>query len=360
MTQRSTPRRGIGGPARRGVRALAAPGEPFPLPAETAGVVSEAERAIGPLNSAPQPALRRWRACSCGRSPSPPRRWRACRRTPARSRGPRRGGTSGPASEPRCARSSPTSTPCSSPWRRRATRPRIGLEEIRLIHAGADGHGHRLAPVAGRIRDRPELDRRERLQSRAAPTSCPRRPRHVGRPDRRPSRRSSIGHPAAAGAGGHRPRAVRDHPPLRGRERPDGPGAHPRRPAPPGPDARVHPADQRRPRPPARAYIEGLIAFREDRVSDWVDHFAAAAAESARLATSYLAAVGRLQEAWRERLRAARHGPPLGRRRVEPHRGPARATPSSPSRSARPPPAAPGRPSTRRCGPWRRPASSSH
>ena len=52
------------------------------------------------------------------------------------------------------------------------------------------------------------------------------------------------------------------------------------------------------------AYIEGLTAFREDRVSEWVDHFAAAAAESARLATSYLAAVGRLQEGWRERLRA--------------------------------------------------------
>ena len=58
-------------------------------------------------------------------------------------------------------------------------------------------------------------------------------------------------------------------------------------------------------------------------MAEWVDHFAAAAAESARLATSYLAAVARLQEKL-ARAAARTWCAALGRRRLEPHRGPSR------------------------------------
>jgi Fic family protein len=50
-------------------------------------------------------------------------------------------------------------------------------------------------------------------------------------------------------------------------------------------------------------YIDALTAFREGRVAEWLEHFAVAAARSAQLATAYLGAVGRLQDAWRARLR---------------------------------------------------------
>ncbi|MDO8189122.1 Fic family protein [Conexibacter sp. JD483] len=50
-------------------------------------------------------------------------------------------------------------------------------------------------------------------------------------------------------------------------------------------------------------YLRGLTAFREDRVSEWVELFAAATAEAAQLAARYAGWVGELQETWRERLR---------------------------------------------------------
>ena len=50
-------------------------------------------------------------------------------------------------------------------------------------------------------------------------------------------------------------------------------------------------------------YIAALTAFREGRVADWMEHFAVAAARSAQLASAYLDAVGRLQDDWRARLR---------------------------------------------------------
>ena len=53
------------------------------------------------------------------------------------------------------------------------------------------------------------------------------------------------------------------------------------------------------------AYIAGLSAYRNGRIADWIEHFAAAAARSAGLAISYLDAVGRLQEGWRADLRSA-------------------------------------------------------
>lgn len=51
-------------------------------------------------------------------------------------------------------------------------------------------------------------------------------------------------------------------------------------------------------------YIKGLTLFREDMVSDWLEVFAAAAAQAAQLATRYTFRVAELQEAWRQRLRA--------------------------------------------------------
>jgi Fic family protein len=52
-------------------------------------------------------------------------------------------------------------------------------------------------------------------------------------------------------------------------------------------------------------YIRGLTDFREDRVAEWLEMFAVAARRSADLAIRYVARVRGLQEAWRERLRSA-------------------------------------------------------
>jgi Fic family protein len=51
-------------------------------------------------------------------------------------------------------------------------------------------------------------------------------------------------------------------------------------------------------------YLEGLTLFREDRLADWIELFAAATAEAATLATHYARRVAQLQDEWRERLRA--------------------------------------------------------
>lgn len=51
-------------------------------------------------------------------------------------------------------------------------------------------------------------------------------------------------------------------------------------------------------------YLKGLTLFREDRVADWIELFAAATAEAATLAAGYALRVGQLQDEWRKRLRA--------------------------------------------------------
>ncbi|MCB9010536.1 MAG: Fic family protein [Actinobacteria bacterium] len=50
-------------------------------------------------------------------------------------------------------------------------------------------------------------------------------------------------------------------------------------------------------------YLRGLTLFREDRLAEWIELFAAAAAEAAALAARYAHRVGELQESWRDRLR---------------------------------------------------------
>jgi Fic family protein len=50
-------------------------------------------------------------------------------------------------------------------------------------------------------------------------------------------------------------------------------------------------------------YIGGLTLFREDRLAEWVEIFAAATAEAARLAARYRGHVADLQDRWREQLR---------------------------------------------------------
>lgn len=55
-------------------------------------------------------------------------------------------------------------------------------------------------------------------------------------------------------------------------------------------------------------YLKGLTLFREDRLADWIELFAAATAEAATLAAHYAIRVGDLQDEWRERLR--RHSNP--------------------------------------------------
>ena len=52
-------------------------------------------------------------------------------------------------------------------------------------------------------------------------------------------------------------------------------------------------------------YLRGLTAFREDRLGDWIEQFAAAANQAAQLARRYAGRVDDLQERWREQLIAA-------------------------------------------------------
>jgi Fic family protein len=56
-------------------------------------------------------------------------------------------------------------------------------------------------------------------------------------------------------------------------------------------------------------YIEGLIRFRGDRISAWIEQFAAAARGAARLAAAYLEEVQRLSDAWRAKLSAGAKAP---------------------------------------------------
>lgn len=59
-------------------------------------------------------------------------------------------------------------------------------------------------------------------------------------------------------------------------------------------------------------YIAGLTAFRGDAVPAWVEHFSAAAARSARLANTYIVAVEALRESWRTQLDALSDAPRQG------------------------------------------------
>lgn len=56
-------------------------------------------------------------------------------------------------------------------------------------------------------------------------------------------------------------------------------------------------------------YIEGLTNYRLGRVDDWLEHFAAATARSARLASDYLQAVRELTAHWRAGLEATPGAP---------------------------------------------------
>jgi Fic family protein len=50
-------------------------------------------------------------------------------------------------------------------------------------------------------------------------------------------------------------------------------------------------------------YLKGLTLFREGRLADWIERFAAATAEAATLAAHYATRVSQLQDEWRKRLR---------------------------------------------------------
>lgn len=56
-------------------------------------------------------------------------------------------------------------------------------------------------------------------------------------------------------------------------------------------------------------YIEGLTDFRFESVSQWIEHFAAAALRSAKLASAYLEAVRELSSRWSASLRAQANAP---------------------------------------------------
>ena len=61
-----------------------------------------------------------------------------------------------------------------------------------------------------------------------------------------------------------------------------------------------------------KRYINALAAFRGDEVSGWIEHFVAAAARAARLASAYVSAVEELREAWRAQLIESTHAPRAG------------------------------------------------
>jgi Fic family protein len=52
-------------------------------------------------------------------------------------------------------------------------------------------------------------------------------------------------------------------------------------------------------------YIAGLTSYRAGEIGAWIEHFAAAAARSARLASAYIEAVNNLMDDWRARLAAS-------------------------------------------------------
>jgi Fic family protein len=56
-------------------------------------------------------------------------------------------------------------------------------------------------------------------------------------------------------------------------------------------------------------YVDGLVRFRDDRVGEWIERFAAAAASAAHLASGYLGAVRELTAQWRARLAASPAAP---------------------------------------------------
>jgi Fic family protein len=53
-------------------------------------------------------------------------------------------------------------------------------------------------------------------------------------------------------------------------------------------------------------YVRGLTLFREDRLAEWIELFAAAGARAAQLAARYAKRVNALQDEWREQLRRHR------------------------------------------------------
>jgi Fic family protein len=59
-------------------------------------------------------------------------------------------------------------------------------------------------------------------------------------------------------------------------------------------------------------YIGGLTSFRGDDISVWIEYFASAAARAANLATAYLGAAARLGEQWRAQLAALPDAPRAG------------------------------------------------
>lgn len=59
-------------------------------------------------------------------------------------------------------------------------------------------------------------------------------------------------------------------------------------------------------------YLAGLTSFRGDDVVSWVEQFAGATWEATRLAAAYVRAVRELQQSWRDRLAAAANAPRAG------------------------------------------------
>ncbi len=52
-----------------------------------------------------------------------------------------------------------------------------------------------------------------------------------------------------------------------------------------------------------KQYIEGLTLFREDRIPEWLETFAAATAHASALAARYTDEVAELRAGWRQKLR---------------------------------------------------------
>ncbi len=214
------------------------------LPAEAAGLVSEAEAAIRALNTTAQPALvplarllLRTESIASSKVEGMQMGVRELARAEARME---TGGRRSQTAAEILANMSAMETAISEA----AAVPHFGEPEVLAIHRRLMEQDTRKA-IAGRFR----ADQNWIGGNDYNPCGADFVPPPAGGRGRGSwtdlCRRSSSESSPAAGLGGAGSRAVRDDPPLRRRQRPHRPGAHPRGPAPARPGTGVRAADQR-------------------------------------------------------------------------------------------------------------------
>ena len=221
-------------------------GSEIRLPGDVAGVVSDAEAAIHALNAQAQPALQplarlllRTEAVASSRVEGMQMNLHSLARAEAKQEQGRRVG--GEASEILANLDAMQLAVDEA-----SSVERLRLAQIQAIHHELlqDATGYLGAGIIRLNR----IGSAATTTTRAAPISCRRRPEELPGLLRRSLRFLRGRVAAAARAGGDRPRAIRDHPPVQRRERANGQGPRAGAAAAARPCAGVRAADQRRPR----------------------------------------------------------------------------------------------------------------